>query len=301
MQTSESWRPLSARENEAEAESYRALHAGVPPWLEDSLWEWIEGQVSHVPRNYTSRVVRADLLRQLERVLQFKTGWDGKYGSQGLALLRNALKSNPKLMLNVADYLISHPGPIESAITSARLLALDKLLEEGASAYKVDVNADMRSARLIRRVDMTIEAAAKRSMEQQNAPSTLLRRAWNATYGLNPNASDGYRQAVRAVEAAAIPVILPNDSDATLGRVIGTLRNRSNQWQLSFTHRTKPEQPIATLISMMALLWEGQYDRHVTDGASLHISQEEAETALHLAVTLVQWFTSGRVSRQFSD
>jgi hypothetical protein len=202
-------------------------------------------------------------------------------------------------MLDVADYLVSHPGPTDTApLPVGRLLALDKLLEEGGSAYKISADGDVRTARLVRRVDTTIEAAARRSMEQQEAPSILLRRAWNATYGLHPNPSDGYRQAIRSVEAASIPVVLPKDGNATLGRVIGALRSSSDQWQLSFTHRTKPEEPIATLISMMALLWEGQYDRHVTEGVPLHVSQEEAETALHMAVTLVQWFTTGRVSRR---
>ena len=49
----------------------------------------------------------------------------------------------------------------------------------------------------------------------------------------------------------------------------------------------------------MELLWKGQIDRHGTDDAStpLSVSQAEAEAAVHLAVTLVQWFTSGAVSR----
>jgi hypothetical protein len=135
-------------------------------------------------------------------------------------------------------------------------------------------------------------------MEQKDAPAALLRLAWDAIYGLHPNPSDGYRQAVRAVEAAAVRLVIPNDRDATLGKAIGTIRSSPDRCQLSFTHRTRPEEPISALISMMALLWEGQYDRHVTEGVPLQVSQEEAETALHLAVTLVQWFTTGRVSRR---
>jgi hypothetical protein len=298
VQTSGAWRPLSARESEEEAEAYRALHTGVPPWLRESLWEWIEEQIYYA-RTASHLLVWSEGLRRLERELRFETSWDGANEALGLIALRKKLKASPNLMLDVADYLINH---IDFRPQHTRgedsILPLDKLMEQSGSAYRVETNEDGRSARLVRRVDSTIEAAARRAMEQQAAPSFLLRRAWNATYGLHPNPSDGYRQAVRAVEAAAIPVVLPNDKDATLGRVIGTLHSSPDRWQLSFTHRTKPEEPIEALIAVMALLWEGQYDRHVSEGVSLHVSSEEAETALHLAVTLVQWFTTGRVSRR---
>jgi hypothetical protein len=296
--TSQAWRPLSAREEDDAAEAYRALHVGVPPWLRDSIWEWVEEQVtSGWAGSYPQ--VWGEGLRQLERVVRFETGWNGRGEGEGLLLLRKKLKASPWLMLDVTDYLINHPDFRPSFVRGEdSLLPLDKLLEESGSAYKVAPNEDGRSATLIRRVDSSVELAAKRVMDERKAPSILLRRAWNTTFGLHPNPSDGYRQAVRAVEAAAIPVILPNDKDATLGRVIGTLRSNPDRWQLSFTHRTKPEKPAATLTSMMALLWEGQYDRHVSDGVPLHVSQEEAETAIHLAVTLVQWFTAGHISRR---
>jgi hypothetical protein len=50
---------------------------------------------------------------------------------------------------------------------------------------------------------------------------------------------------------------------------------------------------------MMRVLWKSQLDRHGTDNEAvpIEVSKDEAETALHLAITLVHWFTSGAVTR----
>jgi hypothetical protein len=241
--TTGDWFPLSARESKEELQAYDALHLGVPPWLRDSLWEWIEPQVSWSTPRTSRRAVDQSVLRLLERLFRFETGWDTDNAFSGLSLLESKVKSDSRLMLDIVDYLIGHTPPNHSALPPEEL---DKLLEEAGSAYKVDTATQPPA--LIRRVDVTIEAAAKLAMEQKEAPSALLRLAWNTTYGLRPNPSDGYRQAVRAVEAAAIPVVLPNDGGATLGKVIGTIRGGADRWQLSFTHRTKPEAPIETYL-----------------------------------------------------
>lgn len=80
----------------------------------------------------------------------------------------------------------------------------------------------------------------------------------------------------RAVEGAAIPVTLPNDRLATLGKVLA---------------------PADAVVGMIALLWEGQRDRHAGGPISQPVTQEAAQTAVHLAVTLVQWFSAGAIYR----
>lgn len=51
-----------------------------------------------------------------------------------------------------------------------------------------------------------------------------LGKAWAAAFDQEPNPSTAYSEAIKAVEAAAIPVVLPNDPLATLGKVVGELR-----------------------------------------------------------------------------
>ena len=43
---------------------------------------------------------------------------------------------------------------------------------------------------------------------------------------------------------------------------------------------------------MAELLWQGMY-RHGDESKPLTHSHEQAEAAIHLAATLVQWFRSG--------
>ena len=69
-----------------------------------------------------------------------------------------------------------------------------------------------------------------------------LTRAWEQAWGRNPNASDSYRDSVRAVEAATSPIVLPNDANATLGRVIGTIRANAHL----YVCRVDPDQTKGT-------------------------------------------------------
>ena len=54
------------------------------------------------------------------------------------------------------------------------------------------------------------------------------------------------------------------------------------------------------LLMMTRLLWKTQHDRHGSDDEEtpLHVAQGKAEAAVHLAITLVQWFRSGAVARK---
>jgi hypothetical protein len=54
-------------------------------------------------------------------------------------------------------------------------------------------------------------------MAESGRAGDLLSNAWRSVYGRHPDASSGYRYAVRAVEAAADPVVSPNNASATLG------------------------------------------------------------------------------------
>jgi hypothetical protein len=99
---------------------------------------------------------------------------------------------------------------------------------------------------------------------------------------------------VKAVEAAAIPVVLPTDKDATLGRVLGEMRNTQQKWELAIDDRDGQRAPSDGVVAMIALLWHGQRDRHAGPAMKLP-TLEAARMAVHAAATLVQWFTSGHV------
>jgi hypothetical protein len=53
--------------------------------------------------------------------------------------------------------------------------------------------------------------------------------------------------------------------------------------------------PAHVLVSMLQLLWHNQERHAQPDGTIVDVTQDEAETAVTLATTLVHWLTSGLV------
>jgi len=130
------------------------------------------------------------------------------------------------------------------------------------------------------------------------AAERYLRGAWSHVYGHHTNPSAGYLDAVRAVEAVAIPIVTPKDTVGSLGKVIPAMRDAPAKWATVFSPPAGVDA-IQTAIAMMELLWRSQADRHgVADPAPpIVTTPEEAEAALHLAATLVHWFNTGTISR----
>jgi hypothetical protein len=175
------------------------------------------------------------------------------------------------------------------------IAALEQLLTIGRSVWRVNARGDG----LERRVENIVTAASRQTIVAA-PPLTQdhLHAAWAAIYGRAPNPDLAYDEAVRAVEDVACPLVLPQaDNTRTLGTVIGALRNdvQANRprWELVMPDKSGTPANVETLASMMALLWDGQVSRHAGSSKSRRSSRPEAATALHLAVLLVQWLSSG--------
>jgi hypothetical protein len=169
--------------------------------------------------------------------------------------------------------------------------ALNETLELSGSTWRVDLDSN---ARLERRVDATVQDAVARSVETSTATnrsaSEHLRLAWQAAYGRQPDPTAAYSQAIKAVESAAAPMVTPNDTRATLGTILRELSKPPARWTFAI-------QPGArdVVVAMMKCLWEGQVDRHGGITPTPEVTQDAAEAAVHMAVTLVHWFTGGAV------
>jgi hypothetical protein len=123
-----------------------------------------------------------------------------------------------------------------------------------------------------------------------------LSAAWVAAYGRHAIASRAYSEAIKAVEAASIPVVLPGQKMVTLGKVIRELRDHPDRFQLVINAKEgSGPADISAVHAMLSLLWEGQTDRHGAPTPTVPVTPEAAAAAVHLAVTLVQWFQSGAV------
>lgn len=81
---------------------------------------------------------------------------------------------------------------------------------------------------------------------------------------------------------------------ATLGTMIGHMRANPGKFSLALL---AGKGDVLALVSMVDLLWTRQTSRHGGKEPTRPETPEEGQMAVHLAVTLVEWFTSGAVSR----
>lgn len=198
-----------------------------------------------------------------------------------------------ELGLEVLNFLLSRLGYDPRNLVSQ----LEITLSEGGSAWKVAQVGD--AARLERRVDDTVrkqydEAAASA------APSTAehLRSAWRYLYGRNPDPSEAYDLAVKAVETVVAPVIVPDDPRPTLGKAKNALRDGMHNFEMEWASQ-QDQTGLDTVLRMMESLWTGQHDRHGKADSSepTSVSNEEAQAAVHVAISLIQIFNAELIKR----
>ncbi|WP_157846400.1 hypothetical protein [Streptomyces anulatus] len=302
MTERDEWQPLSRRSHITTRE--QALLEGVPNHLIRPLKTWIVEYLAAHPK-LTGRVA-----------LQMRIALDTPDPEQ---LVEAVEASDPSLLLDVVDVVLHLDkglwweldvvGPertMEGGLAdwlpefswpkgskAAAVEGLDDMLMDAGSAFEVD----WRQRRLQRRVDATVALAAEEAMGLE--AGTHLRAAWVATYGRHPDPSKAYDEAIRAVEAAAIPVVLPKGTKETLGKVHGHLKTASHKWELAIEGRGGGS--VAPLTELIGLLWTGHVARHAGGPTFRPQRQDEAQMAVHLAATLVHWFITGAVRPRTSE
>jgi hypothetical protein len=288
----DNWRPLGFEDSDTI--TYEALHDGVPGWMAESFWDWMRTQflLSHDSEDYPGALdyyLDQDLVRQVERRCRVAIPYRGFDAEVGMGEIRGSAEA-ANAQLRIADFLLS----LRTSDHAAR--KLNTVLEESGSMWRAGERSGSQG--LIRRVPDSIQTAVANATLSGGHAGARLARAWGATYGIDPNPSLAYSLAVKAVEDAAIPVVSPNDTSATLGKINSQIRN-TGDWRLPLQREDEHATTRSTLLSMMKMLWAGQADRHGGHhDPDLVITQEAAEVAVMTAATLVQWFTSGAVARR---
>lgn len=292
----DTWRPLGV-DAEDDIAAYDALHDGVPNWLWSAFWAWVRDAVTAY-RSYSDgsgrmAMLDIDLAEQMCQTLQIplpNLRSRSVSDTIGHKQLNQAIEVLAKhtTPLQIVDYLLAHKD-------RAKTKDLDALLERGKSAWKVGTRSGKPG--LVRRVPVGVQIAADSVMARAGRAGVRLAKAWEELYGVVPNPSEAYRLAIVAVEDAAVPVVSPNNSNATLGTVLKQIEDQK-RWRLPMDreHGSAPSGEV--LVGMIRMLWHGQHDRHGGQpSAPGNVSKEEATVAVSLAVTLVHWFDAGLVQR----
>jgi hypothetical protein len=277
------WAPLGF--DEGEITTYFTPREDIPEYLKTSLWDWIQSRFGVFDPLEQDRSTRFDneFLRKCERKLRIHVPYVFDWVSN--AGVRSALEAQGDIAVwRLVDFMIFEGR--------GEVSELRQILLEAGSAWDVGIRMGKRG--LLRRVPDGVAVAVEAAINHPNGGKKLA-EAWEAAYGVYPDPSKAYSMAVKAVEDAAIPVVCPNDRTATLGKVIGIAN--SGTWKLPHLREDANAPTHDVLLGMMRTLWTGQHDRHGGPSAVgvPAVTQDEAESAVMIAVTLVGLFETGKV------
>lgn len=266
-------RRLSRRGAGAEDEP---LYEGIPDHLWTPLLEWFN-EVSDERR---LRII----------ALKIRVAWSP---DSFTGLLPTALKSRgDEGVLDAIDAMLfefgQYPGT-HPEVDYSHLL--DNILQMGGSAWRVSTDG----LALERRIEPAVRDAFDRAVQDAQGTSAgqHLTDAFSATYRRPPDPSKAYSESIKAIEAAAAPVVTPNDLKATLGTIIGEMRAQPAAYEFTIS-----PGDASTVVAMMAQLWNGHTDRHGGNKPTVLITPAAGAAAVHLAATLVEWFASGALRRR---
>ncbi|MSQ41934.1 MAG: hypothetical protein EXR65_02730 [Dehalococcoidia bacterium] len=207
------------------------------------------------------------------------------------------LKGSGETALEAVDFLL-----MECDVDTISRVMLHKALDEAGFEWELRLDGGA-NAGLTRRVSPELSAAVDAVIGHGGSAAEHVRNAWTLAFGRSPNATAAYQHAVQAVEAALKPITIPNDSGATLGKMIMQVRRNASAHTVRLTptppQGQQPVDGVEAFGTWLALLWQS-HQRHGTDDPSkpTQHSDEEARAAVVLAAFLIHAIQSGAFARR---
>lgn len=279
------FRPLSKRDKPDPR--FDGPQKGLPAYLLQPVLRWAVTQLTQQSFTSTGWSPDAQALSALQVALRLEPvlDWSGG-GDTAMESLFQRMQTDSEFALDVLDYLI------QDAEWPA-VQEIERVLVLGGSEWEVARTASNRP-HLAKRVVGPVGDVVDEVRNHSERAHHHLSAAWEKLVGRNPDPSAAYKEAIRAVEAAAKPVVTPDDSEATLGKIVRALRDKPEKWTVVLDGAS-----VEQVARMGEMIWKGQLDRHGTDDpeAPLNVSQDEADAAVHIAISLTRLFASGGVTR----
>jgi hypothetical protein len=94
---------------------------------------------------------------------------------------------------------------------------------------------------LIARAPEGVQDMVEGTIEDSGTSGQILARAWGNVHAFTPDDSGAYADAVRAVEAAAKPMVEPDNDEATLGGMAGVMRTQGD-WRLPLREHQRADR-----------------------------------------------------------
>jgi len=255
----------------------------IPPHLRQSLADWAEGfLVSYDP---PGRYPNTRLLKKIERelALDHPLNWSDEFGSRAVEDCLGRFHTDDDFALRLVDVLLRQEAQRHEAES------LQFILDAPGSRWEVklaryDEDENHLALRLAGPTPKALDHLAAGPAHDH------LEQAWKEATDVDGDPSKAYREAVKAVEAAAKPLVTPNDPLATLGKISGELKAHPEQWEVTLRRDSVEE-----LARRVDVLRRSQHDRHGTDEPTEPMTRDEAVAGCYLATELVGHFISGSI------
>lgn len=276
------WQRLSVRQGKAVPD---ALVEGIPPYLHHPLIEWLRTEFGW-HRTSSQGGVNQAFLQTLVTATRIPVRASSEIGGISKQVI-DAIQKDEDLFLDVLD------ATLNLMDGNAHAAGLRRIFEVGASAWTV--RADGKG--LEKRVDESASAAYALAIGHSDAVASELKEAWRAAFGRNPDPSDAWDHAIKAVEELLIPIVISGVSKPNLGGVAGELHAASHKWNLVPPTASSTLDDGKTLEAMIRLMWPNP-DRHGGGATRRTPGQEEAEHVVHLAIAIVQLCRGGALTKR---
>jgi hypothetical protein len=268
-----------------------ALHEVVRPWMHNAIMKWARHHWWSF--NLMGRSQSDErFLDEVEMTLRLTNLFDRSGPESAARDMDQRMVSDPVFAMDVVGYIVSrlHLGPTSPEIAVEQL---DHILYSSGSVWEVnwvaedDTSEDGGDAHyfLARRDLAAARDAITEIRDAAARPGRFLTAAWTRIATQDPDPNGAYDNAIKAVEAAAQPVVSPKNQRATLGTMLKDMKQKPTKWAFALG------SDVAVVISMGETLWTNHF-RHGTQAREDH-TLEEADAAVHLAIPLVRYFTGG--------
>ncbi|MEV5804068.1 hypothetical protein [Streptomyces parvulus] len=261
------WVPLSVRRG---VRPPSGMEEGVPSYLVPSLDHWAEGIFGYrSPKGMDEPLI-------ISAALAVRVAVSGRQAVEKMQHLLHVCRQDEDYYLDMLDYLLRY-----SSRGKGWWQSLEESLSLGGSAWMAT-----REQGLQRRVDPTAQESFTSATSPADLASEELKHAWDRAFSRDPDASDAWDHAIKAVEAVLLPVIVPKQEKAQLGHVVGSLKSQPERWTFVLPGAAM-DNSIQPVLEILNILWPNP-DRHANQGRRKP-TLAEAQAAVHLAVTVVQW------------
>lgn len=274
------WMPLSVRRNQ---QSEFSLIDNVPQFMRHGIKEWIQQAI-----NGDNRLV-AQMALEL-RIDELSDNIDNFYPDD--AVIACIQRSGPwdmydeSLALDVMDWLLGHGcGHAQS---------LEHILKSAGHVLRVSPDGN----RLVERIDPALWDEYEQVTQLDDQASQYMQEAWTLAFGREPNLSDAWGRAIKAIETLLKPIVSPKNDKATIGSMTNELRQAPGKWECKLPDRVynvngeiNSKRGIEVFIDTLATIGY-QPDRHGSDQPQ-DVDETTARSILFLATTVVGWLRDG--------